>query len=473
MEKGQVYIGWKKVGIMPDRKSLLMGQFHARLSRGVISPLTATVLAMETRNAQGESIDQVVFVSCDLVEAGFNEELKARLHGRTPGLELDKLTVSVTHTHSAPCISSGWYEEPEDEPDFMPPAEYLEWLTERLSEAVAGAWNERQAGGVSCGFDYAVVGHCRRAVYLDGSARMYGQTDRDDFAGFEGYADHAVNMLFTWDAAQQLSGVVVNVACPAQCDESSYEYSADYWHHVREALAARFGKKVHLLPLCAPSGDMSPHLLVDGAAEQALRQRTGLDKKGLIAKRLMTAIEAGWETARNHVQTHLELAHRPELISLPLLQVTEEEYALEQQTAVLDEESRKNLPYMFQRLWPFGLVCDLRQRYEYQKTHKERAYECHIVRVGEVVFATNAFELYQDFGIRLRGRSKALQTFVVQLSDSMDGFYLPTQRALEGGHYSAMIKSNWVGPEGGTLLVDRTIAVVDELFAGEPYPKTR
>ncbi len=473
MEAGQVYIGWRKVGIMPSRRSLLMGQFHPRLSRGVISPLTATALAMETRNAQGESIDQVVFVSCDLVESGFNAEVRTKLQDKVPGLDLNKITISATHTHSAPCVASGWYEEPDDEPDFMPPDEYLEFLTDRVSEAVAAAWNDRQAGGISWGFDYAVVGHCRRAVYLDGSARMYGQTDREDFAGFEGYADHAVTLLYTWDAARKLTGVAVNVACPAQCDESSYEYSADFWHDVREALAARFGEDVNLLPLCAPSGDMSPHLLVDGAAEKVLRQRTGLDKKGLIARRLLHAIESTHDTARHHVQSHLELAHRPETIRLPLLQVTEEEYAMEQRAAELDEEGRQELPYMFQRLWPFGLVCDLRRRYEYQKTHQERGYECHIVRVGDVVFATNAFELYQDFGMRLRGRSRALQTFVVQLSDSMDGFYLPSQRALEGGHYSAMIKSNWVGPEGGTVLVDRTVAVIDALFAGVEYERTR
>ena len=68
----------------------------------------------------------------------------------------------------------------------------------------------------------------------------------------------------------------------------------------------------------------------------------------------------------------------------------------------------------------------------------------------------------------------ALQTFLVQLGDgSGNGFYLPTRRALAGGHYSALIKSNWVGPEGGQILVEETLATIAELFADESYPTTR
>jgi hypothetical protein len=67
-----------------------------------------------------------------------------------------------------------------------------------------------------------------------------------------------------------------------------------------------------------------------------------------------------------------------------------------------------------------------------------------------------------------------LQTFLVQLADGSDnGSYLPTQRALEGGHYSALIKSNWVGPEGGAILVEKTVHAINTLFEGKEYGQTR
>jgi hypothetical protein len=91
-----------------------------------------------------------------------------------------------------------------------------------------------------------------------------------------------------------------------------------------------------------------------------------------------------------------------------------------------------------------------------------------------VVFATNPFELFVEYGMRIRCQSLALQTFLVQLADgSNNAFYLPTQRALDGGHYSALIKSNWVGPEGGAILVQETVRAIQTLFEGEMYEQTR
>jgi len=46
--------------------------------------------------------------------------------------------------------------------------------------------------------------------------------------------------------------------------------------------------------------------------------------------------------------------------------------------------------------------------------------------------------------------------------------YLPTSRAVRGGGYSAIAESNTVGPEGGQVLVDRTVDLVKSLW---PEPK--
>ena len=129
---------------------------------------------------------------------------------------------------------------------------------------------------------------------------------------------------------------------------------------------------------------------------------------------------------------------------------------------------------MFQRVWPFGPICELVSRYEQQEENPDHLVESHIIRLGDVVIATNSFELFVDYGMRIRCRSKALQTFLVQLADGSGlGSYLPTQRALEGGHYSAVVKSVWVGPEGGQKLVDNTVAAIDSLFRDAAYPRTR
>lgn len=472
MITGTLHIGWAKVDITPPKKTLLMGQFHARISKGTISPLTATALAVEVR-AAGSSSGQAVFLSCDMVGEGFKQELVDKLTGRCPGFDATYLTINGTHTHNAPPVRSGMYEEPKNDPDFMTPDAYRTWLTDRLAAAVAEAWNGRKPGAISRGFGYAVVGRCRRATYADGSALMYGQTSQPAFRGLEACDDHAVNLLFTHDASGAVSGVLVNLACPSQCDESGEMFSADFWHEVRLGIAERFGAGAHLLPQCAPAGDASPHLMLDQKEERDLRDRMKMNDKQIIARRILAALDEARAFA-SPPEREVAFAHTVNTLPLPRLMVTKEQYEMEKRIPSLTQAERSRQPWGFERLWPFGLVCDMIKRYEQQQAHPIHETECHIIRVGDVVFATNPFELFMDYGAQIRARSKALQTFAVQLADgSGNGFYVPTARALSGGHYSALIKSNWVGPEGGQMLVEETVAGIAALFEGSEYPRTR
>lgn len=88
--------------------------------------------------------------------------------------------------------------------------------------------------------------------------------------------------------------------------------------------------------------------------------------------------------------------------------------------------------------------------------------EFNILRIGDIGICTNSFELFTDYGIQIKARSKALQTFIIQLAGP--GMYLPTERAVKGGHYSAIVQSNRVGPEGGEILVDSTLEILNSLW---------
>lgn len=472
MIKGKLSIGWKQVDITPARKVLVQGQFHTRISDQIISPLTATALALETCSEEG-AIEQAIFLSCDLASEHFKTDLLKKLEGKLQGFDPAKLTINATHTHTAPSMQRGIYDEPEGDPEFMDPDSYRDWLTDQLAKAVATAWQERLPGGISRGFGYAVTGRCRRVVYADGSSRMYGTTNRPDFHALEACDDQAVNLLFTHDEAGDLTGIVVNIACPSQCDESKSDISADFWHEVRGLIAERFGPRVQLLPQCAPAGDVSPHLLLDQTEERDLRDRMKVNDKEVIAHRIMAAVQEAW-SFRSPTESEVAFHHTVKSLPLPRLEVSKEEYEIEKRIPTMTEEERKKQPWGFDRLWPFGPVCKLAERYEQQGEQPVHETECHVIRLGDVAFATNPFELFTDYGIRMRARSKALQTFNVQLADgSGNGFYLPTQRALDGGHYSALIKSNWVGPEAGQMLVDQTVDAINALFEGEEYPRTR
>jgi hypothetical protein len=105
----------------------------------------------------------------------------------------------------------------------------------------------------------------------------------------------------------------------------------------------------------------------------------------------------------------------------------------------------------------------VKERYELEKIQPKMPINVHVVRIGDIVLATNPFELYLDYGIRIKARSAATQTFVIQLSNGNYG-YLPTSRSIAGGAYGAEPASTFIGPEGGQELVEETLKMIDNIM---------
>ena len=104
------------------------------------------------------------------------------------------------------------------------------------------------------------------------------------------------------------------------------------------------------------------------------------------------------------------------------------------------------------------------KRYRIQQFQETYDTEIHVIRFGDIAIATNPFELFLDYGNRIKARSHAKQTFIMQLTCGA-GSYLPTEKAEKGGHYSAYISSGNVGHEGGDMMVRKDIDVINAMFA--------
>jgi hypothetical protein len=458
----ELWVGGATVSITPEEPVALSGQFHTRIARTVENPVTATAVALEARDGQ-KVVDQAIMVACDLVaiRGTIQDDLRKRLEGKLPGFDLEKLFLSATHTHTAPVMREGNYDIPKD--GVMQPAEYVEFLLERLGQVVAEAWERRKPGGVSWALGHAVVGHNRRAVYADGTAKMYGATNTPGFRGLEGYEDHGVEMLFFWDREENPVALAINVACPSQEVESRSAVNADFWHEVRQSLRGRYGEDLCVLGWTGASGDQSPHLMFRKAAEERMRRLRGLTRTEEIARRIVAAVDFFNDTATTEIYTDVPMVHLVSDVELPVRKVTDEEIAGVK--ARIAELLRKTEPGSAGRRrlrWHRAVV----ERYESQDEKPAYPMELHVLRLGDAAVATNPFELYLDFGVAIKARSPAVQTFVIQLAGA-SGIYVPTSEAVRGGGYSAEIQSNLVGPEGGQVLVDRTVETIREAWAAE------
>jgi len=157
------------------------------------------------------------------------------------------------------------------------------------------------------------------------------------------------------------------------------------------------------------------------------------------------------------------LRHIVKDISLPRRMITDAEAAEVREELAKLEAAEAAAPVK-NRMYSSIYRCkEALERYELQKTQPRSRMELHVVRLGETAFAFNPFELFLDFGVRMRARSPAEQTFVVQLSHG-NSSYLPTERAVAGKSYGAGVYDNKVGPEGGQVLVEETLALLKELW---------
>ncbi len=452
----ELWIGKASVSITPELPVALSGQMHTRIAKEVQSEVIASAVAIESRDGD-QSVDQAIMVSCDLVaiRKGILEMIRERVEKRLPEFDVKKIFVNATHTHTAPVMVPGKYTIPEE--GVIQPKEYRVFLADRVADIVEKAWKSREAGAVSWGLGHAVVAQNRRTVYANGVAQMYGSTGREEFRELEGYEDHGVEVLFFWNSEKKLIASAINIACPSQEVESISEVSADFWHPVREKLKELHGKDLVILTWAGASGDQSPHLMYRKAAEERMRKLRGLSRLDEVARRVVDAWNEAYEGAVQEINTDLVFSHEVKNIELPLREVTEEEFT---NAETRFKELSGNVKTLWKALWHQRVM----ERYELQKEGKLEPYamELHVLRLGDIAIATNPFELFTDYGLRMKTRSPALQTFVVQLTGP--GTYLATEKAVRGGGYSAIIESNVVGPEGGQFLVEETTAVIKSLW---------
>jgi hypothetical protein len=461
---GELKIGVAQADITPNRPVALTGGRTAPISQGVNSPVTANVLALETVEA-GKPTESAIIVSCDLcvIRPGIQARFRERVAPSLPGFDINKLFLAATHTHKGPAILQDAYD---DYPEAMEPQEYVPFMFERMAEAVVRAWESRQAGSFTWGLGHAVVAQNRRAAYANGSAQMYGNTNQPDFRGLEGYEDHTVDCLFFVGADGKPLAAAITVPCPAQTDERGpcgWRVSADFWHDVREGLREVHGQQLVVLGFAGPSGDQSPHLMVRHKAETRMQRLRGLSRTQEMGRRIVSAVNDTWEVVQDHVTTDVPFVHRVECFELPEQAISEAEYA-EAKThydQLAGKEKLTGADYWNQR-WHGRVV----NRYEeQQRGPTANAIEMHVLRLGDVAIATNPFELYTDYGIQIQARSPAEQTILIQLASPVGSAgYLATPRALAGKGYSAIPQSCLVGPEGGQILVGRTLQGLEELF---------
>ncbi len=473
-------VGFSQKNITPPARVTLAGLQRIRIVEEIESEVFVNVFAMEQNG------EQLIICAMDLVgyDKPFADLVLENL--KSPSMDKEKIILCVTHTHSAPGVTQSRIEDimkyapgrkleetalPEDVWDNDKNCAYIAPI---VAAAIDEAWESRKDSYISPAFGRAVVGHSRRLVYADGSSLMYGHSDRTDFLRPESAEDSGVEMLYVFDSAKKPMGVLVNVACPAQVMEATCKLSSDFWGKVRDRAHEKYGEDFTVVGLCGAAGCQSPRDLVRHKRADAVKledprklPRRGdaymYDEPGIhaIGKRLFHVIEDEMEEAATRMSNDEVLVYKTFKVELPLGCVKEADYReakanLEMylaETEILDDRFK------------LRRYTNIMKRYDRQKEAAYMTANVHIIRLGDIAIATNPFELYLDYGLQMKGRSFAAQTFLIQLAckEGEEGYLSTT--AAEGGGSNGVGGLNWLTtPEGGRILVNKTVAEINALF---------
>lgn len=497
----KVKIGWAEETLVPEGlKVNLAGQFFERISEYVESEISATAMAVESNG------EQMILISADMtgIPEYIMELTREKFAKLCSDVDPRKIIIAATHTHTSHTISN-----PKNEADdrinnsksilgeylpegkeyqalvtaddtVMTPEAATEFVTTQIALAAKNAWENREEALYANEFGRAAVGMCRRASYIDKSAQMYGDTDTATFDALEGGNDSGIELIYTFDKNKKLTGVVANIACPSQILEQRSFISADFWGRAKANIREKLGKDVYLLGLGGAAGDQGPRDLIRWVepetpiddpnvnrdypkprkADPSMYDISGCNRVG---KRISNEIISVYEEIEEYKDT-AELKHMVLDLDLPLRKATTEDYnnAVREIEYYINKNKDKER-FDFEDNAKMYIHTGTIARYREQQFKEIFTIETHIIRFGDVAFSTNPFELFLDFGNRIKTRSNALQTFIVQLACGKGG-YLPTEKAEKAGHYSAYISSGNVGHEGGDLFVRKTVKEINKMF---------
>ena len=497
-------IGWSKRDVSTLDPVLITGQFHARVSKGILDPILIHALVLEDGN------DVAIFLCGDFVSGrGTLPAIREKVAQRNPEIPTQKILFNITHTHCGPSLSAvnQWKDVPHEGLDVTEPAGYVDFFTTQAADAIVEAYENRKPGAMTYGYSYAVVAHSRRVTYYDdvskrsnaeapklkslsinGHAVMYGKTNDDQFAGYENGADHFVNLMYTFDMDGNLTGAIINVPCPSQNSEQEHWLTADYWHDVRTLLKEKYGD-IYVMSQCAAAGDLSPRILhyknaqarryALKYAEKPLSDKAAnqleLYNRADIAERICTAFDEALAWAKKDLRYEAPIRHTVRDIEVERWLISDEDYAfacselekLQDFTFQDTGDPRADYHANTRYITAMQRFKNIINRYEIQKEFPMGKVELHAIQVGDIAFVTNPFELYMDYQHQIQARSPYMQTFVIQLCDvpgkEYPTGYLATDRGEANVGYSANIYSNQVSYKGGQSLVRETLKALNEM----------
>jgi len=369
----------------------------------------------------------LVKIRLDLADAAI-----AQASQRT-GIDRDAVMICPTHNHSSPWIPMGG---PKNK-------DYISTLPGLIADSIEQAYKALQPARMFLGRSLVYEGHHNRRVVskADGLVlntwlkKLNDLEQTPQVLGTEGPIDPEL-WVARFDALDgRVLGTLVNFTChPSLHDRSGLKtWSADFPGVIAEQMAQAYGKQAVCVFTQGAAGNIAPpaQFIPDWREKAAVFARAAVD----AAKRA-TPIEgpiAVGYTRRDVVVPRCDPADQREGAIARLGWRPDSFDAAKRQVARMPK-SRK-VPVNAGRIGPLGI-------------------------------ATNAGELFVEWGLSVKNRSPFPHTIMCELTNDWVG-YEPTAQAFQHEGYETLAGVNFVSLEGTQTLVDTAVKLLEELWNGD------
>ena len=430
-----LHVGFGVTDVTPPEGLPMAGSLDPRPNRGTTDPLLAKTLY--ARGGGGE----VAIVGLDLIQIHRDQADAAIAEAsRRTGIVPGAIIISCSHTHTGPYTCGGQLGNTGVD------AAYVATLPGRIAESIARAVAAAQPAALHLGRALVYQGlHHRRVVSkTDGRAVntwMRGLLDDLDATpqvlGTAGPIDPEL-WVARFDAADgSVLGTLVNFSLHAN---SFFEdtWSADYPGVIAAQIAAAFGAQA--VSVFTPGACANINPLLHGGA----RWREGA---AIFAEAAVNATRRA-----RRVEGPVAVAAARRNVKVPRRDpASQREGAIERLNWGAGG-GRKDF-FGPRKDWVASLPAHLEVPVS-------------AARIGPLGLATNAGELFVEWGLEIKRRSPFPHTIVAELTNDSIG-YQPDRQAFMQEGYEALVGANRVSPEGIQMLVDNAVGLLEALWAGE------
>lgn len=420
-------VGYAEENINPKLGIAIEGYYVPRFAKGILSDLKATALAIKSGK------ETVVIISVDncFLKTNAINIIKSSIEKKT-GVSEDKLFITATHSHTAPCLDDeGFFKY-----DNKPVKEYLEYLVKSVSDACEKALKDLKPAkmGYAVGKAPDRIAYIRRYKMKDGSTMTCPPINDPNIDYPLGTLDQRVNVL-RFDRENAESVVIMNYGLHA--DTVNGELISSDWVGWTQETLKKSLDGVKCICIMGAQGDVgSTHVFPTESDMNDTEISFDNEMKSPGMARFVGRALAG---------TVLQVYDKVQYVDVSDIKIIAEDckvkmnvpdkkdLPLAHKYADLHEQGKDNeIPYKAMELTT--VVAEALRMVKLENSPKEKTMEMKGLRIGNIALIGIPGEPFTEIGEKIKELGDFDLVMPCALTNGYEGYFPSKAAYMEGGY---------------------------------------